>query len=763
MLSSGGGGRGRGGEGGGDGDGETLEQKIERRQAEAMAELEGKRKREEEARRLAVEQIALQHAPAAQSGGGGEGRPQSATSDDDARPWSGGRGGGRGDDMPMGISERASVGGLEDGGSQKAHVSFDERDAEDLDRDLGINLDDDDDDDGKLIPDDDGGDSADEQLQGLRSVDDHGRLMLGPGGLVIGGLETLVSEGVRGGGSHGPSPMGSEDGVPARSRPQSSRPPSGGRHLRPESARPNREMLGSQSPAPGGVRGGSGSQPRPFELRCSYGPKAETVLVDGQTWDLMCAHMRERFEIAEGTPILITYKVQEEASGMSKQEACSCSGDWARLVSFAAKRPPGKGAMKAQVIMVSAEDSSEGEEEGGRTSEGLAWKDASLLGRETDEETERVDVGPAPAHAPSEPRAPSAPGMGGHRTSSSSGGAQELSGRPGSAQRPCSAGGSRPQSASMRPSAVADTNDRVEYVPGAGMGSPRDADAFASRRTTIVGRPGSSSRPLSANARPRSSTSRPMSAPRATHSSDMGCPVGPVMQVGAVQAGAGGSSELASVGSGLQGTGSSVPDASLARHAPGGSGGGGAHRPRGASAGGGGGKAGGGGAVEHGMHNNSVSVAPEKSGAAPASSLLDKLTCCIKLGVLPACVQLSVEVEYCTCKRPSATLRGSSEKYANQFKELENEVRLNMEDWDIKTLKSRVRSLARLGARATTHEHMHTHEHTHTLATSLSCSLVHALPFVRALLCARSLSRSLAHSLSLCPALLPPLSPALSV
>ena len=200
MLSSGGGGRGRVGEGGGDGDGETLEQKIERRQAEAMAELEGKRKREEEARRLAVEQIALQHAPAAQSGGGGEGRPQSATSDDDARPWSGGRGGGRGDDMPMGISERASVGGLEDGGSQKAHVSFDERDAEDLDRDLGINLDDDDDDDGKLIPDDDGGDSADEQLQGLRSVDDHGRLMLGPGGLVIGGLETLVSEGVRGGG-----------------------------------------------------------------------------------------------------------------------------------------------------------------------------------------------------------------------------------------------------------------------------------------------------------------------------------------------------------------------------------------------------------------------------------------------------------------------------------------------------------------------------------------------------------------------------------
>jgi hypothetical protein len=60
-------------------------------------------------------------------------------------------------------------------------------------------------------------------------------------------------------------------------------------------------------------------------------------------------------------------------------------------------------------------------------------------------------------------------------------------------------------------------NDRVEYMPGTAMGSPRDADAFGSRRAPMAGRSASGSRPLSANSRPLSSTSRPMSAPRCVY------------------------------------------------------------------------------------------------------------------------------------------------------------------------------------------------------------------------------------------------------
>jgi hypothetical protein len=141
---------------------------------------------------------------------------------------------------------------------------------------------------------------------------------------------------------------------------------------------------------------------------------------------------------------------------------------------------------------------------------------------------------------------------------------------------------------------------------------------------------------------------------RATRSSDMGCPVGPVMQVGGMPVG--GSNELPSVGDNsnnrIHGSAGSAPDASSvassvsAMHAPGGAGGGGvgAHRSRGESAGVGGkwGGGGGGGGEQAWMANNSVSVAAEKSAAPPSSNLFDKLSSCIKLGVLPAGVCLYI-------------------------------------------------------------------------------------------------------------------------
>ena len=236
--------------------------------------------------------------------------------------------------------------------------------------------------------------------------------------------------------------------------------------------------------------------------------------MDGQAWDLMCAQIRQLFDIAVSTPILITY------NGVSKQEACSSQGDWARLLSFAAKRQPSKGAIKAQVIMVSAEDSSEGEEEGpGQLEDGKTEQEGS----QGDGHRQWSGSGSSVAHV-----GPSA----GHA-------APPAHVRPGSAQRPKSAGGSRAQSAGMRPSGISDSNDRVEYMnrndrvectdtndrveymndrveymPGTAMGSPRDADAFGSRRAPMAGRSASGSRPLSANSRPLSSTSRPMSAPR---------------------------------------------------------------------------------------------------------------------------------------------------------------------------------------------------------------------------------------------------------
>jgi hypothetical protein len=92
-------------------------------------------------------------------------------------------------------------------------------------------------------------------------------VLVGPRGLVLQGIESLVqddggtdwrsSHELGGGGvtpsaheptsgmRHETSGVGGawEEQAPARSRPQSSRPPSAGRHLRPESARPNRDLV----------------------------------------------------------------------------------------------------------------------------------------------------------------------------------------------------------------------------------------------------------------------------------------------------------------------------------------------------------------------------------------------------------------------------------------------------------------------------------------------------------------------------------------
>ena len=42
--------------------------------------------------------------------------------------------------------------------------------------------------------------------------------------------------------------------------------------------------------------------------------------------------------------------------------------------------------------------------------------------------------------------------------------------------------------------------------------------------------------------------------------------------------------------------------------------------------------------------------------------------------MLPARVALALEVELCTAKRPSTTLRGSSQSYLDKYKALEKEV-----------------------------------------------------------------------------------------
>ena len=178
----------------------------------------------------------------------------------------------------------------------------------------------------------------------------------------------------------------------------------------------------------------------------------------------------------------------------------------------------------------------------------------------------------------------------------------------------------------------------------------------------------------------------------------------PLAHAGSVVQSAGGSRELSHVGGGL---GEPMRERERERERDGGAGGAGTlnanaskyasstHKdapklgaPHGGDARGlrGGGKAvdaggGGGGA----SHNNSVAAECSSSREGHSTKLFDKLTQCIKLGVLPAHAELTVEVELCTRKRPSVTLRGSSATYVEKFNELDLEIKRNMEHWNIRT------------------------------------------------------------------------------
>jgi hypothetical protein len=160
-------------------------------------------------------------------------------------------------------------------------------------------------------------------------------------------------------------------------------------------------------------------------------------------------------------------------------------------------------------------------------SSGLRWQDASLLGRDEGEgvEGEAVDADEG-LGAPELGGAGGAHGHGGSRGGES--------GREGG--RAASAGSAAPRGV------LDDTGDRVEYVPGAGLGewaaggdqgvaggrSPRPGEVWpgglpaphgkrqpssAAERGRDPARPLSASRPLSANARPVSAPRCPKTSP----------------------------------------------------------------------------------------------------------------------------------------------------------------------------------------------------------------------------------------------------------
>ena len=532
---------------------ETVEERIKRKQEEALAAKRAEKTREEQMRRQAVEEIRIEYGQQQDvpRGVGAGGRPQSAASDGSSisrssrpesaasRPESAARGrsggsasGGERMESSMwgaedgaaalnlsglrGIDEDKSgwSGGWADGDddgqsseyAERGHVSFDEHhvahvnDAPSSARGDGGGGGDDDED--VLIQeDDDEGDSCDEQMDAI----------IGSNG-VIGLAHTEEEEGgLAGHHARGGSPHLIDNDDPSalapRSRPQSSRPPSAGRHLRPESARPNRDKLGS--PAPGGMVGGGAGvgvgEEACFQLECCYGTATGTTRVEERSsWQDVCSAIRRLFGMPPGAPVVLTYKIREGGGGGGgRQVACSSQSDFVRLVSYVAQYPPAQGVLAAQILMMKDEGSlpqvvDQAESEGSILSSGLVWQDASLLGRELGEHEQ---------------------------------GREEPSGSSLGAHRPASADSAPP-----------DTSDRVEYVPGAGLTdrvSPRDGEGWAyhqGKRPTVNGgdlvRPHSSSRPLSANTlnRPVSATSRPVSAPRAMRSADGGCPQGPVLQ-----------------------------------------------------------------------------------------------------------------------------------------------------------------------------------------------------------------------------------------
>jgi len=65
------------------------------------------------------------------------------------------------------------------------------------------------------------------------------------------------------------------------------------------------------------------------------------------------------------------------------------------------------------------------------------------------------------------------------------------------------------------------------------------------------------------------------------------------------------------------------------------------------------------------------------------SKAYEKLRSCVALGILPADAKLRLEVEHCTARRPSATLRGSSEAYVKKFSTFKFRVKDKMSAWNV--------------------------------------------------------------------------------
>uniref|UniRef100_A0A7S0HH16 EF-hand domain-containing protein n=1 Tax=Hanusia phi TaxID=3032 RepID=A0A7S0HH16_9CRYP len=194
---------------------------------------------------------------------------------------------------------------------------------------------------------------------------------------------------------------------------------------------------------------------------------------------------------------------------------------------------------------------------------------------------------------------------------------------------------------------------RVEYIPGGGDQGVRadhvtvdDSDAMAYRQAV---------RPP----RPQSATSRPLSAPRSTRSGLDSCPQTQDFEL-------------------------SFNSASGMQIRPGNKQGSESHLEN----------------ISEGSRMRSASRNPagrrdalaEQSSMAPSvqsetsqlnSKAYEKLRSCVALGILPADAKLRLVVEHCTARRPSLTLRGSSEAYVKKFSMLKYRVKDKMSAWHV--------------------------------------------------------------------------------
>ena len=152
---------------------------------------------------------------------------------------------------------------------------------------------------------------------------------------------------------------GEEVGAAHKSRPHSARPPSAGRHLRPESARPNRDK-GMSSPAPvgmgsGGGGGGAGDEARSsiaFDIKCTHGATTAVARVEQHaSWQDVSIALRHAFSLQPDAPVVFTYKARD-ARGGSRQEACSSPSDFVRLLAHVASSPPADGGLIGQLLMM---------------------------------------------------------------------------------------------------------------------------------------------------------------------------------------------------------------------------------------------------------------------------------------------------------------------------------------------------------------------------------------------------------------------------